>query len=335
MQMRRRSVQIDVIRVVAMMAVVASHLWGSYDVVRALTFSWHVPIFFFLTGYLWTHGRSVSAEARSRARSLLVPFAAWMLLLGLAAIAYVSLRWGFTVAAIWPNVWGGALSGGVFASFWFLPVLFFVAVYVRAMERFPRWVVWAVTGVALAAFAVAGDVLALSPQGVALTFGCAVFTLAGQGFRVVQLLLPAQRPLALIGLAGSAVLLLTGLVRPLDMKLGDFGTPVVSVVVSIVICASLVTLATNAFHAAAPAWGPFVSEMARTSLVVLTTHSAWFVVLDIAGLPGVLVFTGALVLSWSLAIGLHRTPLSRMLVGIPGIGGWASRARAARVRRRR
>src|SRR3954471_11208136 len=74
---------LDAVRVLAMLAIVTGHLWTSAYWVRPVFFTWHVPIFFFLAGYLWNERRGLLAEVRHRALTILLPFTAWIVVLTL------------------------------------------------------------------------------------------------------------------------------------------------------------------------------------------------------------------------------------------------------------
>ncbi len=48
-----RDVTLDILRVVGIAAVVVAHVWFREEWAHAFIFSWNMPLFFFLTGYLW------------------------------------------------------------------------------------------------------------------------------------------------------------------------------------------------------------------------------------------------------------------------------------------
>ncbi len=182
---RSRSVAIDSVRVLGVLAVVIGHFYSGPDgpprLVDAAIYSWQVPIFFFLTGYLWKRGRAVRSETTARARSLLVPYFAWMAIFGVPLAIVATLKSG---AAPWDSIgatlWGGGVVRGSFAPYWFLPVLFFAAVAMRALERLPAWVAWSLAALGLVAAYPWGDILALSPLNVLVTVPCLAFILLGQ-----------------------------------------------------------------------------------------------------------------------------------------------------------
>jgi len=79
---------IDLLRLVSIGAVVTGHIWAT-PLAHLVLYLWHVPFFFFLTGYLWTPQRAMSDEARRRAASLAKPYVFW---LGLLYVMYFT--WG-------------------------------------------------------------------------------------------------------------------------------------------------------------------------------------------------------------------------------------------------
>ncbi|WP_431247428.1 acyltransferase family protein [Leifsonia xyli] len=144
---RSRSAGVDALRVLGVTAVVYAHTFGA-DPLRDVLFAWHVPLFFVLTGHLWTPGRSVADEVRRRALSLLLPYAAWLAIVMSPPVADVLLR---GQASFPPEsaLRGGTALGGPFAAFWFVTALFVAAVLARLLERLPRWLQWCVPLAAL------------------------------------------------------------------------------------------------------------------------------------------------------------------------------------------
>src|SRR5262245_28525061 len=96
-----RSVGVDAVRIVGLVAVVAGHTLGG----RELFYPWHMPLFFFLSGYLWTSGRSLPAEVQRRTRSLVVPYLFWLGVIGVLAVARLLAAgrspWAQLAAMIW------------------------------------------------------------------------------------------------------------------------------------------------------------------------------------------------------------------------------------------
>jgi acyltransferase len=319
---QHRSVAIDLVRVLGILAVVTGHYMGGEtdppNLVRLATFSWQVPIFFFLTGYLWTVGRAPGREVATRAKSLVVPYFAWMGLLGVIAISVVTASTGvFPWEQTLRTLWGGGLVRGAFAPYWFLPILFFVAVLLRVLEQAPRWVSWALAVGGLVVSYEAGSPLSHLPFDLFFTLPCMLFALLGQEFRRRRDKVPAPFITGCLLLVASAALLLGRLVEPLDMKLGEFGTPVASMIVSTAICIGLLLVAESALNGRRVPGSPLVTELALTSVVVLLTHTFAFLLLGPLSLPGPVVVVLSAALCWAGAFVIHRSPVSPALAGIP------------------
>jgi acyltransferase len=322
----QRSLAIDVVRVVGVVAVVVGHLYDAGNredptLIRTALFSWHVPVFFFLTGYLWRRGRrTVAEEARSRAWTLLVPYAIWTGILGAYWFTRQALAGQFDAHELVSALWAGGRSGGVFAPHWFLPVLFLTAVLLRALDRLPGWVAWMLAAGGVLFCSAFGSWVAFDvPWAALFAVPCLAFVLVGRWMAAVRDRLgSAAVPTGLVLLATSAALLATGIARPVDIKLGYFGTPVLGVLVACAISAALVLFAEAAFSSAPGGRaGDLVSEIAQVSIVVLLLHTFTFDPLLDLGIPIHLVLPLSLLLTWGVALAAHRSPASRLLVGIP------------------
>src|SRR4051794_34034047 len=140
-----RNSGIDLLRVIGICAVVYGHVVAT-ETTAQWVYSWHVPLFFFLSGYFWKRRRPFAAELRVRARSLLVPYAFW-LVAGLIMLGAAGLLTPEGVLAI---VRGGATAKGIFAAFWFVTALFWAIMLARLLSPLPLWVSWlvAIAGVA-------------------------------------------------------------------------------------------------------------------------------------------------------------------------------------------
>ncbi|TFC29340.1 acyltransferase [Cryobacterium sp. TMT1-3] len=312
---RKRSAAIDGLRVLGIVAIVAGHVWSdrSNDLARMGLYTWHVPVFFFLSGYLWAHDRSLGVEFGKRVRTLLVPYGAWLLLIGAVYGAYL---WANAQTLHVGNVLlGGSYMGAPFFAFWFVTALFGACLLLRALQRFPVWLPWAIANAGLAVAYLAPDALTAVPFSLGVAVPAMIFILAGMLFRRIAPKLKKWVAVALV--AGSAALVVTGLAQPLDMKQGDFGTPVISVVVASAISAGLVLLLERMFAATIPRAARFVTGAATIGLAVVFTHSAFILALSIiAGdLPSVLQFVIVLLVSWSLAYLVSRTPLGSVFTG--------------------
>ena len=77
MRVRPRSAAIDSLRLLGIVAVVAGHVWSN-ELARDLLYTWHVPLFFVLSGYLWARDRSMALEVPNRWGTIGLPYTAWL-----------------------------------------------------------------------------------------------------------------------------------------------------------------------------------------------------------------------------------------------------------------
>jgi acyltransferase len=321
-----RSAAIDALRVVGTIAIVAGHTWDT-PLVRAGIYSWHVPIFFFLTGYLWrARVRSPGAEAKNRARTLLLPYLAWLVIITSLALAVWAQPQGLNLTSLQPILLGGHYVGKPFSAFWFVTALFAVAVALRVLERGPRWLPWASALVLLVVAYTSHGALAAIPEAIGTGLACLVFVLAGELVRRSRERISRPVVTSVLLLTVSAALIATGLSSPVDLKGADFGMPVLSAAVAIAISVALLLLA-EAFVPRLPRLiQTGFTHLAQVSLMVILTHSAvlWLMRTPPFGssVPpfGLTVsFLAALIVPWLAALVVARTPLSPLLIGIPRV----------------
>jgi len=263
-------------------------------------YPWHVPIFFFLTGYFWTSGRPLLAEVRTRARTLLVPYAFWMLV-AFAALAAIGL---LTLPRILQSLYGGAQVGGIFGAYWFVTALFWVALLARMLERLPGWVSWTVAliGVAVTYFVP----LELLPLSIGHAAPALLFVLAGAAAR--RRPVPVWVGVAMVAAACAAIAFLP--LAGFDMKSLTLGTPVVGVVVAIAISWGL----TVVFERLSV---PGATFAASAGIAVVLVHTLPLSMLH-ARIPSTLLLLGVVFVgSWGVALLLRPTLLSPLATGMP------------------
>ncbi|MET3933366.1 acyltransferase family protein [Arthrobacter sp. OAP107] len=310
-----RSGAIDFLRILGIAAVVAGHVGAwSGPVVRETVYTWHVPLFFFLSGYLWSEGRSVVQEMNKRARTLLLPYIVWLVLVGAWWLSQMDVIHGADLRKL---MLGGWYVRGPLAAFWFVTALFFAVVAVRAIQRFPNWLQWTLAVAALVVTMREPDFVARVPLAGGIGVACVVFVLAGREFRRNRQRI--RRPLitGLVILCGCAAAILSGWSTHLDLKYAQLGSSVITVLVAIGICASLLLIAEHVIPRLGPRVNNELSTLASCGFMVVLTHAVVLAEMTKLGLAPWLVFAGSLAGPWLLALLILRTGLAPVLLGVP------------------
>jgi acyltransferase len=310
-----RSGAIDFLRVLGIAAVVAGHIGAwSGPVVRETVYTWHVPLFFFLSGYLWSEGRTVIQEMNKRARTLLLPYLVWLVLVGAWWLSQLGVIHGQDIRKL---MLGGSHVRGPLAAFWFVTALFVAVVAVRALQRFPAWAQWTLSVVALVVTMRFPDLVARIPLAAGVGLACVAFVLAGREFKRhrARILRPLATGLSILG--GCAAVILLGWSTYLDLKYAQLGTPVMTVLVAIGVCAALILIAEHLVPLLGPRANAVLSTLASCGFMVVLTHAVVLTELTRLGVAPWLVFAASLAGPWVAALLILRTGLAPVLLGVP------------------
>ncbi|GAA1768792.1 acyltransferase family protein [Agromyces humatus] len=301
-----RDASIDVLRIVAIVAIVVGHVWFEPPV-RLATYTWHVPIFFVLSGYL-ASSLGFGELVRRRGQSLLLPYLAWLVIIAAILVGFDDpLR----------LLAGGAQLPRELNAFWFVTAFFVAIVAAAAIERLRLGWQWLIAAGLLTAAYLTSEVIALVPLDAGVGLACVVFVVAGRTLRDMQSRIGHPATTGAAMLAVSAALIVSGASGPLDLKHGDFGTPVVSVVTAMLISGGLILVVGELLAGIDGRAGEFISRLSLCGFMVVLTHSAVLFVMREAGVHEWGSFGVALVGPWLLAMLLLFTPLSLALCGVP------------------
>ena len=294
-----RNGYLDAVRVLGIIAVVLGHI-ESLDVVRGLVYPWHVPLFFIMSGWFWRVGRDLGHEVRSRWRTLARPYLAWFVVVSVVYVGVVAVEGGDPARALVGPLAGGAHAVQPYSAYWFISALAVSAVAARLLEvvGLPLWAQCVVGVVLCGAVQLAPAIAAESPLAIAQGLGCVIYVQAGMLLRR----LPASAGGAAAALASGVALAALPGVRALDLKVADFGTPVLSLLASVLICAGLVMAPIRLEGRAARA----ASLLAGAGLAVILGHAlVLWLWLDVVPTPALAII--ALVLPWAVGLVLART----------------------------
>ena len=266
---------VDIARGIGIVAVVVGHVW-TRGPIRDAMYSFHMPLFFLLSGLL-SRPQPVAGFARRQIGSQMRPYAAWLLLLILADQIIEPLKGGRPIFHVWPDdllpiLLGGYWLRGPYTIFWFVPCLMVARIAFNAMlVRWPdpldrRWGILAAGVLALAYCA--GWASPASPLGLVAVPMAVVLLWAGSVWARVR-----WRNLVILPLAALSLVGLAGLMPTLNMKVGDYGWPILSVASAVATSLLVMRLSARIASLAAPLATP-LAALGRASLVIMYLHVA-------------------------------------------------------------
>jgi len=303
-----RNAGVDTVRVVGMLAVVVGHVWYVEPVIR-WTYSWHVPLFFLLGGYLWVYRRTFREEFRVRFDRIGRPYIFWWLVT--CAVYLIWERffgvgyfpWKFVALAIWGGL--GALRP--WTAFWFFSAFFIAVLVVRWSMRAGWWWTLAFAYVALVCTYVEPEIAKRAPLAAIAAVGCTGFVLFGIGLRELRphLRHPATVGLCAIGVGIAGISL--PFYRPLGIKSADFGTPILSILVAAMIGSGLILIGSSLTPRIPEALGRPISVLAECATVVFLSHGIFLLLLRTPDRGGWLDFAVVLGVPVGIALATMRS----------------------------
>ena len=140
---------IDIARGIGMICIILGHL-GSSGINRVV-YTFHVPLFFILAGYFISDKKSIGEFIKSRARALLLPYAATSAVMILVSVAAGIVLYGPVgawqgVNWLWACFYGSGNSFDLLfhikevGAIWFLLALFWGSILFRCSLNMNRWI---------------------------------------------------------------------------------------------------------------------------------------------------------------------------------------------------
>lgn len=262
---------IDVARGIGIIAVVVGHVW-TCGPLRDAAYSFHMPLFFLLSGFLSRPQPPADFAIRQLA-SQMRPYAAFLILLIAVDWIIEPLKGNRPIFDQWPQdvlpvLLGGSWLRGPYTIFWFVPCLMVARILFNALSaHWPdpidrRWALAIVP--AFVGSYLLGEATQLSVLG-SLTVPMALVLLwVGAAWQRVPWRRWMWLPLAALSLAGLSSLLPT-----LNMKAADYGLPLMSIASAV---AS--TLLLFRFSIRIAPFGGWLPTIGRASLVIMYLHVA-------------------------------------------------------------
>ena len=305
---------IDLARVIGVLAVIALHAFGG-SATGYWVYSWHVPLFFFLSGYLWRSQRNLRDEVSRRARTLLVPYIIWLVIVSATWAVFLSAKDKQPSESVRDLLLGGTNIGGPYGPFWFVTCLFAATVIMRATWNVHHGLPLALGAIGLSVMAVAPQSLTPWPLAIGLAIPAVFIMCVGLWFRRIHPRIRRPHLVGLVVLGLSLTLTLLQVGGQVSMKGGSLGRPLLGVGLVCATSAGLLltcTWLTEHFSNRSLAIAMALSEC---GLMVLLTHSLVISAARVSGLsPGMAIFMLAVVVPFAAALIIRRTPLRPYLL---------------------
>lgn len=310
---------IDTLKGIGISLVVLGHI-RSNGFVTFFIYVFHMPLFFFMSGYLHKVEPRISRFARKKSIHLLVPYASFVIAITLLRVPHL-FRHAVTLHGLGHSafvlLWGGKEMRGTYGVLWFLTCLFITQQLMNwLLSRFALGTVFVITGF--------GVVLAyvnsmLYPQftlpwdaNVALV--AAPFFLAGYVMRNSDMLLPKYVLVSIMSALVAAWLVVRGSTVYFDMKDNGFGMPVLSIALGlgcIIGCVQIARMLPSGFRGT-----KVVQRIGLLSLPIMFIHCEVLngpTGLRLKSYPIAVAFVLLISSSWALAEVMDRYRITRAL----------------------
>lgn len=302
--LQKRSVRIDIVRLIGLLVVVAGHVWVQYPI------GGYVAIFFVLSGYLWSAKRSVAQDLRYQSWKLLVPYFAWLAILAVPYFARVLIGTKDEVplgSRALDLLWGGERATSPFTAFWFMTAIFVAAILFRILMFAPRWVYYGCLGLALAASIFDDQLLGGMPFAADVGAVSILFMAAGHAYRKIEPKVGRYYAGAAAVIVLCGVLVATGTSARMTLKSGDFGTPVLSIAVAVLIALAALSLARPLANALPEKGGRTISRIVQMGTPIILLHAVPLWLLP-DSVPQIVEFVAACIFPVTVALVLLRFP---------------------------
>lgn len=281
----RRDDAVDLVRTWGLLAIVVGHLWSG-ELIRNGIYTWHVPLFFLLTGYLWKEGKSYRAMVRAKISSLIIPYTTWLLLISIPVVLLLIQEEENPIPAIEIILLGGANLGSPFSAFWFVTSLFFATLLFKLFERLNTR---AQIFTSLAIFGLWPPIAtSIDPLPFALEtvpIAIAYIALGKSLKKFIDKIKKADWKWTTFALTLSLLPFFAGLTTALDLKQMQTGTPIISLILSTQISMLLLVIAFKISNVLPEVYRRYNSYFVSCGLALILNHTAMIYIFTQINVP--------------------------------------------------
>lgn len=137
-------------------------------------------------------------------------------------------------------IWGGENAKAPFSAFWYFTALWFTGLFYRYLWDRKHRLLWPAVLLSLALTTSWGRYIAELPLSIGHGFSCLIFFAVAHQWRKLENRINFSIYLYLIVFIISTAVYLSKLVNPLILKSLDFGTPILSILISCILGISLI-----------------------------------------------------------------------------------------------
>lgn len=296
-----------------------------HGVVSEIIFIFHMPLFFFLSGFFFRAAETKKYLVKKTIH-LILPYFSYLLLFLFLALAKdlargQSLSFQGLADRLAKMFYGGVQLGGVTGPLWFLTCLFFTQQAYNTIVRYSRSTVWLIT---LTCYIIGMIVSFYSdfnlPMAIEVVLISTMYFHLGYLFKQAKIPITDKSVVVMFLIGTTGVILVTlGFDVSVDMKNSDYGMPIANIVfpVAFILLTFKISEFLSRFRLALKVIGIF----GGASLTILCLHQFFHVILA----PVVNLENETFALFCSASVGsllvhqiLIRIPLSRLcLLGVP------------------
>lgn len=277
----QREQWIDVFRGIGIVLVVWGHVYGGYSF--DLIFLFHMPLFFFISGYLFRPVGDIAAFARRKAIQLLIPYAVFLLAIHIPLAIDLFANKPHDQAALLDFagdlLLGGSRLSSWVAAFWFV-TCFYAVLLVEAwlLGRYRRrTLLWLHALMLALSYVNSWFFPALQvPWALNVALAAAPFFYAGYLLRAMPQPPRTYRAAALAAGLACAVLVANryfgwNLGLGYDMKVAHYGVPLLTFAAALACCVTLVRIARH-IASGDTLVARCLAELGQAALVIMFMH---------------------------------------------------------------